>query len=109
MDSPEDRLWMGSPIGRISGVPQKPTCPHSRCQPFANAAIAASRVGSWPWVWIALAATALRLPLQQHTRHVYAVGTFIAYESRVAHSWLDAHHIVHGRSTPRTWDAGLRP
>jgi len=38
---------MGSPIGRISGVPQKNAL-HSRRQLFANAAIAASRVGASP-------------------------------------------------------------
>ena len=54
MNAPEDRSghrtrWIGSPVGRISGAPQKPTCPvTSRRQLFANAAIAASRDDSKP-------------------------------------------------------------
>ena len=39
--------------------------------------------------------------LQQHAGHIHAAGAFVGYQSRFAQSWLDAHHIVHGGSTPR--------
>src|SRR5262249_30067979 len=42
-----------------------------------------------------------RRRLQQHARHIHAAGAFVTNQSRFAQSWLDAHHIVHGGSTPR--------
>jgi hypothetical protein len=55
-----------------------------------------------------LIGTAPRQRFQQHACDIHASGTFTSDQPLVAHSWLDAHDLVHPGVAPGARHAGLR-